>query len=551
MVASTKPSSSSSSDETSLERSDRTRRIPTSLTLCAVSACAMVRVLVGYSRHSGQDNYHGSATAYGGDAEAQRHWMELTYHLPIGEWYYHDLEYWGLDYPPLTAYVSYVCGALAHIVVGPHSVALYESRYQEMDVPTKAFLRSTVIALDLGLYATAVWWILKDRKLSVTTHLYMFVAALLQPAILLIDHGHFQYNTTALGLALWSFHFMTQPQFNRCILASMLFVCALSFKQMTLYYAPAVFSYLLARCLKSDTPIRRFVTLGVTVVVTFVVLWWPFVIYGPDNLSYAGRLQHVLHRILPFQRGLFESKVSNVWCVLSLKPIRIRERLSADLQPVAALLLTFGLMLPSCVSLYRNANTNNPHQKNAPIGGDEQQRDLVFRGTTACAIAFFLASFQVHEKSLLIALAPASLLLGGPKSTNLRNWFGIFTAWTLWPLMRLDRLEGTYVCTILLFYMAASVASAAEDASTTSSRTQHLSSYAPWLQRVSYAVMAALHLLEFVVPAPAHLPDVYPVLWSVVGCALVGCMWLILSWQLLTVAAVQQPSTTVHKVKVT
>lgn len=45
-----------------------------------------------------------------GDYEAQRHWMELTVHLPFRQWYTYDLQYWGLDYPPLTAYVSWICG---------------------------------------------------------------------------------------------------------------------------------------------------------------------------------------------------------------------------------------------------------------------------------------------------------------------------------------------------------------------------------------------------------------------------------------------------------
>lgn len=45
-----------------------------------------------------------------GDYEAQRHWMELTLHLPFHQWYKYDLQYWGLDYPPLTAYVSWICG---------------------------------------------------------------------------------------------------------------------------------------------------------------------------------------------------------------------------------------------------------------------------------------------------------------------------------------------------------------------------------------------------------------------------------------------------------
>lgn len=49
-----------------------------------------------------------------GDFEAQRHWMEITFHTPIHDWYRNttdnNLQYWGLDYPPLTAYWSYVWG---------------------------------------------------------------------------------------------------------------------------------------------------------------------------------------------------------------------------------------------------------------------------------------------------------------------------------------------------------------------------------------------------------------------------------------------------------
>jgi hypothetical protein len=49
-----------------------------------------------------------------GDYEAQRHWMELSLHTPVEEWYINtaanNLSYWGLDYPPLSAYQSYVYG---------------------------------------------------------------------------------------------------------------------------------------------------------------------------------------------------------------------------------------------------------------------------------------------------------------------------------------------------------------------------------------------------------------------------------------------------------
>ena len=48
-----------------------------------------------------------------GDFEAQRHWMEITNHLGPSLWYFYDLQYWGLDYPPLTAYHSWVAGKMS------------------------------------------------------------------------------------------------------------------------------------------------------------------------------------------------------------------------------------------------------------------------------------------------------------------------------------------------------------------------------------------------------------------------------------------------------
>ena len=71
-----------------------------------------------------------------GDYEAQRHWMEVTLHLPASQWYanstVNDLDWWGLDYPPLTAYQSYL-HALFINALCPEAVALMTSRGFESD----------------------------------------------------------------------------------------------------------------------------------------------------------------------------------------------------------------------------------------------------------------------------------------------------------------------------------------------------------------------------------------------------------------------------------
>ena len=107
-----------------------------------------------------------------GDYEAQRHWMEITVHIPFSQWYTYDLQYWGLDYPPLTAYVSWLCGKVyinsQHTPNKPHPddfirsgswiepswFALDASRGIETD-GSKVYMRTTVLICDL-LYIWAV-----------------------------------------------------------------------------------------------------------------------------------------------------------------------------------------------------------------------------------------------------------------------------------------------------------------------------------------------------------------------------------------------------------
>lgn len=526
------------------------------VTALSFATAALVRVLVGYQPHSGQDNHHGSsssgagaaaATAYGGDFEAQRHWMELTWHLPLAEWYWYDLPYWGLDYPPLTAYHSWLCGGLSSLLVGPASVALVESRGYE-DPVHKSFMRATVLATDLLIYGTAVWALTAATTTTTTSassrvemahpskQMWSFCFAMIQPAIVLIDHGHFQYNTVALGFSLWAFfHMTTAPAHaenrwgvRQCVIASVYFCLALSFKQMTLYYAPAVFFYLLGRCFASGglmAAIRSVAALGATVVSCLALLWWPFVAYGPDGTSYGDRAVHVLRRIIPLQRGLFEGKVSNLWCALSVKPVNLRQRIPEPLQPVAALLLTSLLILPLSYRLLQAGRGSSRRDWT-------RDRRLLLWGSTNSALAFFLASFQVHEKSLLLALCPCTILW--TDDPTFVEWFSIVTTWTLWPLLQIDRLRTAYVCTMVIFVSALGLQREwSKDVSRKGFFEQNaLFGYIP---RASYAVMIALHGAEIVVAPPVHLPDLFPVLWSIVGCGFCCTAWLVTCWHLLKI----------------
>lgn len=494
-----------------------------SLETALFSFAILLRALVGFHPHSGQDNYEGSRVAYGGDFEAQRHWMELTWQLPIGEWYWYDLEYWGLDYPPLTAYVSYVCGLLSHVLVGPETVALFTSRGIE-DPTHKTFMRATVLFLDLMVYGMAVWYSV-DRSTDGRrqSSLWIFALAMAQPAILLIDHGHFQYNTVALGLSIAAFSYMVQPEFKNCLIGSVFFCLALNFKQMTLYYAPVVFCYLLGRCISEPKLfVLRFMALGLTVLIAFGLLWAPVIYYGPPNTTHLDRLLHVLRRIFPFQRGLFEGKVANLWCVLSTKPVRIRERLDPELQPLLALAVTLALTLPACVRMLRLGTETRTVGTNITFGDVTHRHwTLLLWANMSSALSFFLASFQVHEKSILLALAPCALLLW--QDPVMVDWFSMICCWTLWPLLQTDRLQVPYVCCILIFEAMIRLRKS------TTGQTISIFRAVPWrwIPALSYVGMIALHVVQLAIPPPSHLPDIYEVLWSAAGCGMFCVSWFI------------------------
>ena len=160
--------------------------------------------------------------------------------------------------------------------------------------------------------------------------------------------------------------------------------------------------------------------LGVAVITTFIILWYPFYHYRQE--SSEGVLDvfgPILSRIFPFSRGLFEGKVANVWCVFNLKPLSIRDRIPDDLQPLCALALTLFMTLPFCIKLFS-------------IGRRESslllQLKALLWGSTGASLSFFLASFQVHEKSILLPLAPLSLL---DAPMHLIQWFSVVCTWSL------------------------------------------------------------------------------------------------------------------------
>jgi alpha-1,3-glucosyltransferase len=262
---------------------------------------ALFAVLVKYSISLSKYSGYNDPPKFG-DFEAQRHWMEITSNLPISDWYVHDFEYWGLDYPPLTALHSLLFGYVAK-QINPDYVEMFTSRGLE-STELKLFMRSTVLISDLLIFVSAIFYREKSWKL--------ITVLLLMPSLQIIDHGHFQYNCVMLGLSLFAFKLFDQQKYVK---GSILFCCALFFKQMALFYSIPVFFYLLGICRQMGYKrgLKLFVQLGFTVIICFAGVFAPFFLTG--GLDY---IFQIFRRVFPISRGLYEDKVANFWCAFSV-----------------------------------------------------------------------------------------------------------------------------------------------------------------------------------------------------------------------------------------
>ncbi|KAK0558080.1 Glucosyltransferase-like protein [Tilletia horrida] len=380
----------------------RERKGTRDLMIIGIVAAGWVRWAVGTSGWSGK----GVGPKFG-DFEAQRHWIELTSHLPYDQWYFYDLQYWGLDYPPLSGWLSLWCGQLAsYFPALEPGFALYTSRGAEAQ-PLPSFMRLTVLLCDSLVYFPAVLFFLSRRLKGsgrgTRTRSISQLSVIFQPALILIDHGHFQYNNVMLGLSAAAFALLSTnlpnpdgPGFGYNIankrssvsaatvpeatsntsvksvkrrltnlsrrlsydyvLAAILFSMSLGFKQMALYYAPAVFAIMLGRCwglaahVGFDRGLALFSGLAIFTTLTFVIMFHPW-------LTSPEQFLQVIHRIFPLARGIFEDKVANIWCFLSVlpvvpRPLRPKELFSVQALARLSMVTTVLVIIPGCVQLF-------------------------------------------------------------------------------------------------------------------------------------------------------------------------------------------------------
>ena len=239
-----------------------------------------------------------------------------------------------------------------------------------------------------------------------------------------------------LGFTLWSLAMFARRKFALSIAFLML---SISFKQMNIYSIPAFGAALLGIGMSNGTigsTLICYTKWGLIAIITLLACFAPF-------LESKEVILLVLRRLFPVNRGLFEEKVANFWCTLSILTKFHRKHSNEQLfkfclssvlislSPMVFGLIYFGAKNRLCITKFLYA-------------------------LSYVCLTMFLFSYHVHEKQILIPLLPISFL------TSEEPWFVyFFTLWSsfsLYPLMRKDNLQIAYFSLMLtwncFFYLS-------------------------------------------------------------------------------------------------
>lgn len=93
---------------------------------------------------------------------------------------------------------------------------------------------------------------LKNRYWSLFVA-FIFIT-LIKPDLILIDHGHFQYNSLMLGLILYSYYFLITGKLYLCCIS---YTLAVNSKLMAVYFTPAFIAGLIGITLKKYSRSNR------------------------------------------------------------------------------------------------------------------------------------------------------------------------------------------------------------------------------------------------------------------------------------------------------
>ena len=394
------------------------------------------------------------------DFDVHRNWLAITRNLPIEEWYFNDVNgttRHTLDYPPAFAFFEWLLAnnPLTSFLLKEDTRCLkLLPDFDNDPSPTcVAFQRSTVILSDVVLWVGA--WVASRGYHSASIHraTLSFLLIVSNPGLIWLDHVHFQYNGMLLGILLASLGCLmhgsntspTKLSYDVYHLAGAgLYALLLNMKHLYLPLGPIYLCYLFSNYCFSEGWLRflvmRFIAVAVVTATCLVLPWIPFLLCDDPK----AQLLQIVSRLFPFGRGLVHDYwAANVWAFFTLANRGLRflsARIPLPIQSlpeptpfVCALLLLLSI-LPGTVILSRLPTKR------------KLMEAVVY--TSLCS---FMLAYHVHEKAILTALIPLSLLVeSGDVLTN-----SLFWSLSLWGLFGLFPLlfRPTELCFKLTSYI--------------------------------------------------------------------------------------------------
>ncbi|GFZ00729.1 ALG6, ALG8 glycosyltransferase family [Actinidia rufa] len=317
------------------------------------------------------------------DFQVRRHWLALTHSLSLPNWYSDETSPWTLDYPPFFAHFERFLSLFAKLV-DPTIVDLHNGlNYKSPSVII--FQRLTVILWDTvliyGIYRLG-------RKLGSRERNLIWVLVVWSPALLIVDHLHFQYNGFLMGILLVSLSLLEE---GRDLTGGEGWVRGFG----------------------------RLVAMGTVVVAVFVAAYGPFVYYG--------RIQQVFHRMFPFGRGLCHAYwAPNFWVFYILLDKELAFMLAK---------LGFNIQAPTASFTGGLVGDTSPFAV-LPMAWRSPQPRMITRWVAYAYTCGFLFGWHVHEKASLHFVIPLAIV-ATQSMEDARHYFilSIVSCYSLFPLL--------------------------------------------------------------------------------------------------------------------
>ncbi|XP_052145543.1 probable dolichyl pyrophosphate Glc1Man9GlcNAc2 alpha-1,3-glucosyltransferase [Oryza glaberrima] len=377
-------------------------------------------------------------TYHSTDFDVHRYWLALTHALPARRWYTDASSQWTLDYPPFFAYFSRLLALPAPLVDA--SLVFLPVPDAPPSFAYLLYLRLTVAFSDLLLLLASVLLLATDALTRRRRRPFLSLALVLwSPALLAVDHVHFQYNGFLMGLLLLSLHFLEQ---GRDLAGGVVFAALLCSKHLFLVAAPVYFVYIFRHYCCGRGVVRglgRLVLMGAGVAAVFAAAFVPFLYYG--------QMQQLFNRLFPFGRGLCHAYwAPNFWVFYIL------------LDKILAFLLRrlgFNIQIPEASftgGLVGNSSPFAVLPKVTPIttfllvilamspclmkAFSKPQPRHIIRWVSYATTCGFMFGWHVHEKASLHFTIPLALI-AMDSLEDAKHYFvlSIVSCYSLFPLL--------------------------------------------------------------------------------------------------------------------